>query len=515
MTSRDIYIAMEGINPQFILDAAPDAAPYATTRPKPRALWIRWGVVAACACLLLGITLTVPWMMKGAEPTVTTSEDTIINDLTSEDTEPSTEAPLPPLNATVSPEKLTGSSMTFVVGSSTSTDFGVSAAPPEFKFDSLGYVVKAKAVEILPDTYYELNVSSTVKPTAYRLIRMKTLESIRGNAMPEEFLYLMRATLVTDLTVYDSLIISMSQHGVENYVLRNGDGQVMEAFPLKLFRDPEDQPELGNMIAFTDGIFDESLWQNKSWLFGYQFARLDLDESSDYLVVYRGCTEEYTVGCILADIEEWKVHMESQGWGYSVPSVRTLDFKTEEAKAALAYVQPFENGVFSQQFGVQGKVIFRRYINGCQTEETITINLTTEEVTYSEVRYTQEEMSQIGDVAGRLAELAEAYATEVPKPSHVDPEGKELRCLNLYGWYAKVDGKVYGVVKTTWIYLEEFMEEGYGYPWYKAYYDDSYLLYDPETAEWSAVSRDDLTALLGTRNVYQGGYGEGMELPMC
>ncbi len=511
MTSRDIYIAMEGIDPRFILDAAPDKE----AKPKPRGLWMRWSAVAACACLLLGVTLSVPWIMKGVEPTVTFPHDTGTNDPLTEETDPPIEAPLPLLNATVSPEKLTGSSLSFVVGSSTSTDFGVSAAPPAFEFDFLAYVVKAKAVEVLPDTYYELNVSSTVRPTAYRLIRMQTLESIRGDAMPEEFLYLMRADLVTDLTVYDSLIISMSQHGVENYVLRNGDKQVMEAFPLKLFRDPEDQPELGNMIAFTDGIFDESLWQNESWLFGYQFARHDLDDPGDYLVVYRGCTEEYTVGCILADIEEWEAHMESHGWGYSIPSVCALDFKTEEAKAALAYVQPFENGIFSQQFGGQGSVVFRRYINGCQTEETITIHLTTEEVTYSEVRYTQEELAGIGDVAGQLVGLAEVYANEIPVPLHVDPEGKELRCLNLYGWYAKAEDKIYGVIKTTWIYLEEFFANGYSYPFYNAYYDDSYLLYDPETAAWSAISRDDIAALLGTRNVYQGSYGEGEELPMC
>ena len=38
---------------------------------------------------------------------------------------------------------------------------------------------------------------------------------------------------------------------------------------------------------------------------------------------------------------------------------------------------------------------FRRYINGCQTEETIRIDLLTEDVTYSEVRYAEENMTQI------------------------------------------------------------------------------------------------------------------------
>lgn len=532
MTGKDLYIAMQGIDPQFILDAAPDA-----TGARPRAsksIFLRRAVIAVCACMLLGILLILPWRMRGGNvpalpaedtentpPSQTSStedmENTSPSQTFSDETEWTTQQPpSPPLYGADSPEKLTGPSLVFIVGNSASTDMGTSSAPPQFEFNCLCYLVRAKAVEVLPDTYQVLSVlraTSDVKPTNYRLVRMKTLESIRAKDMPEEFFYLMRESLVSDLTVYDSLIISMSQIWTENFILRNVDEQVMEALPLTVFGDPEDQPELGNMIAFTEGIFDESLWQNPGWRFGYQFADRYIEEPSKYYVAYRGCTESYTVGRIEEDLQAWRELEESRGetWSSDGPRVRDLDVKTQAAKEVLAYVRPFENGVFAQwMYG--STVYFRRYINGCETEEMITVNLNTEEVTYSEVRYEKEDLKGIGDVAAQIADMAEAYTAETPMPPHTDPEGKDLRCLNLFGWYAKVNGKIYGVIKTTWTYLEEYDRSGY--PWYNIHYDDRYLLYDPEENAWSDVSRDDLKALLGLRNVYNGEYGVGEQLPM-
>ncbi|MBR5798321.1 MAG: hypothetical protein IKY29_05145, partial [Clostridia bacterium] len=352
-----------------------------------------------------------------------------------------------------------------------------------------------------PDTYYKLDVRSEYRPVAYRLIQMETLEVIGGENVPQYFLYLIPASVYVDMSVYDSLLISMSQLGMENYVLKNGTQNRMECFDLLIFADYQDEPELGNVIAFSDGIFDESLWQNESWIYGYQFAEYYLDNpGSGDLVVGRGDSVDEVIEAIKQQYEDW------YDGKYQAPSVITPNFTTQAAKDAMEYVKPFANGVFSQTYYKNGCLIFRRYINGCQTEETVTIDLVTEEVTYSEVQYTEEDMARMENISAHLAQKAEEYAQETPTPPHIDPEGKQLRCLNLYAWYVKVDGKLYGVLKTAWRYEEENS-------WYIQYYDESFILYDMEASTATLISREDLVEIVGGRNIYTGEYGVGIEMP--
>ena len=186
----------------------------------------------------------------------------------------------------------------------------------------------------------------------------------------------------------------------------------------------------------------------------------------------------------------------------------TLDLKTQAAKEAFEYVKPFANGVFSQRCHNDGWLSFRRYINGCQTEETVSINLLTGEVNYSDVRYTKEDMTHMENISAHISEMASEYAEKLPTPPHTDIEGKKLLGLNLYGWYVKIDGKLYGVVKTAWKYQDEDT-------WYVQYYDESYVLYDMSSSSATAISRDDLIDIVGTRNIYLGEYGVAMEMPRC
>ena len=463
-----------------------------------KTVWLRFGAIAACFVLIVSAIIVVP-MLREDDPEHVQEKET--------EDKPLVDSPdYTPIifDATVSPERLNGNSLEFIVGSSGSISGGESAAPPAFQF-SYGIAVKAKVVKNYPDIYYKLDVSSEYRPVAYRLIQMETVEVINGENVPQYFLYLIPEYVYVDMSVYDSLLISMSQLGAENYVLQNGTQNQMESFELPIFADYQDSPELGNIIAFSDGIFDESLWQNDTWLYGYQFASYYLDnpENSD-LVVARGDSDSVVISEIKRQYEEWR------GINYQIPSVVTLNFKTQEAKDAIEYVKPFANGVFSQWYSPyygNGELIFRRYINGCQTEETVRIDLLTEEVTYSEVRYTEEDMEQIENISAHLLEKAIAYFGQLPIPPHTDPEGKELLCLNLYAWYAKVEGKVYGVIKTSWRYKEK---DNY----FIQYYDDAYTLYDMSAGTATDISRDDLVAIIGTRNVYMGEYGIGIEMPM-
>ena len=459
-------------------------------KQKTKGIWLRFGAIAACFLLIISAVIVVP-MLQEDDPGIVTPQNNNYTPLI--------------FDATVSPEKLNGSNSEFIVGTSSALSGGAveSEEKPRFEFSG-GIAVKAKVIKNYPDKYYKLDISSEYRPTAYRLIQMKTIEVISGENVPQYFLYLIPEYVYVDMSVYDSLLISMNQIGVENYVLKNATQNRMEYFELPVFADYQDNPELGNIIAFSDGIFDESLWQNKSWIYGYQFARdyLDNPEHSD-LVVSRGDSERTVISAIKNQYDKW------YGSNYQAHSVITLNFTTQAAKDALEYVKPFTNGVFSQiyvRYSGNRKLIFTRYINGCQTEETITIDLLTEEVTYSKVRYTKEDMVQMENISAHLSEKAAEYTEQLPIPPHINPEGKELLCLNLYAWYVKVDGKLYGVIKTTWLYKEKDN-------WYIQYYDDSYILYDMTERTANDISRDDLVAIIGTRNVYMGEYGIGIEMP--
>ena len=463
---------------------------------KPKSVWLRFGAIAACFLLIVSAIIVVPMLREddpGIIPEPGTTENPVVN--------PPDYTPII-FDATVSPEHLNGNSLEFIVGSSVAISGGESAAPPAFQF-SHGIAVKAKVVKNHPDKYYKLDVSSDYYPTAYRLIQMETIEVISGENVPQYFLYLIPEYVYVDMSVYDSLLISMTQLGVENYVLKNRTQNQMESFELSIFADYQDHPELGNIIAFTDGVFDESLWQNDTWRYGYQFAEMYLDNPEhSHLVVARGDSESEVISAIKEQYDAW--------YNNHTLSVKTLGFTTQAAKDALEYVKPFANGVFSQTYlpyNGSGELIFRRYINGCQTEETIRIDLLTEEVTYSEVRYTKEDMEQIENISAHLSEKANEYMEQLPTPPHTDPEGKELLCLNLYAWYVKVDGKLYGVIKTAWRYKEKD-------DWFIQYYDDSYVLYDMTAGTATDISRDDLVNIVGTRNVYRGEYGIGIEMPM-
>ncbi|MBP3369775.1 MAG: hypothetical protein J6L85_03385 [Clostridia bacterium] len=452
----------------------------------PAKIWLRAGIVAACVAVVMSFVLILSlWLDDSDTSYYETDHAPIIFD------------------ATVSPEQLNGNSVEFVIGTSTSV-FGAQGASPNFQFDTSNIVVKARVVKNHPDEYYKLDISSSYSPTAYRLMQMETMKSIIGENVPQYFLYLIPEYVYVDMSVYDSLLISMTQIGTENYVLKNETQNQIESFDLPIFADRQDHPELGNIIAFSDGIFDESLWQNENWIYGYQFARRQLNNPKESdLVVARGDSERKVISAIKNQYKEWYVGK------HQAPSVITLNFKTEAAKAAVEYVKPFANGVFSQKYEPyygNGQLIFRRYINGCQTEETVTIDILTEEVTYSEVSYTQEDMAQIDNISAHLSKKAAEYAEQLPIPPHTDPEGKELLCLNLYAWYVKVEGKLYGVIKTAWRYKEK---DNY----YLQYYDDAYVLYDISAGTVIDISRDDLVNIVGTRNVYMGEYGKGIEVP--
>ena len=367
-------------------------------------------------------------------------------------------------------------------------------APPTFRFDFFQLIVTAKLISVLPDTYMQLQPVAASNPQPYRVLHLEVLGVISGVGIPQTIYYLMPQSLVVDLEQYDIFLLSMSDFGCENIVLLNTTQQRVESFEL-LFYSGSDYPELGNFIAFTDGKFDERLWQTKSWHYGYQFGKYLLDKQSDELVVQRGKSLRYSTRKIQEKISQTYQNC-------TPPRVQRYNFQSVAAQEVLEYVKPFENGVFvSKRTGSQ--ITFYRYINGCPTNEYIRIDLQTEEITYSEYRFNQEDLKQLANLADILQQV---QSPAVATPPHLDTAGKTLLTYGACGWYHKTDTGVYGIVKTVWTYKD-------GADWYTHYYDDEYRLYQID-AEGQIISRDDLLALIGTNpNIYLGEYGLPIHVP--
>ena len=112
------------------------------------------------------------------------------------------------------------------------------------------------------------------------------------------------------------------------------------------------------------------------------------------------------------------------------------------------------------------------------------------------------------NIGMQLALKAEKYSEEIPSPPHMSTEEKKLLNLILTAWYAKADGKVYGVIRTYWIYEDKNDR-------YTHYYDDSYILYDAANKTARDISPQELIDMFGyRRDVSILDYGESIAIAM-
>ncbi len=471
----------------------------------PRAVWLRVGALAACFAVIIGTIALLP-TLREEDPAdvITPSGDEVVTPPDGDVVPPNEPYEPPQIYEPVVSDLPSGSSLEFIVGSSIGAN---TASPPIFGFFGGPFAVKARVVKAHPDIYYKIDVDSERKPKAYRLIQMETLEVIAGSAtMPRDFLYLIPDADYVDMSIYDSLLISMTQVGTEKYLLKNDTQNRLEYFDLLMFADSTDHPDLGSIIAISDGVFDESLWQNENWNYGYQFARDYLDEPdryTSYLVVRRGASEEEIIAKIKEDRENYRI----------IPVI-TLNHENEEINAIFEYVKPFENGVFAQTLYAShgySSIIFTRFVNGCQTEERYVIVLDIERITYPEVTYTNEDIAKLEDLSAVVAAKVAEYKETTPMPPRIDTEEmEELIGLNVFAWYVKDADKLYGVIKTAWVYEGIYNDGNYTYDNVR-FYDDVYVLYDMTENTVTEMDRNTLiNTVKDNRNVYAGDY----ELPI-
>ncbi len=480
MTSKDIYKALNDVDAALIESAAPSTQ-------ANRAPWRRWAALAACLCLLLAVLAAFLWQgQPQPHPSGPAMDGGSVPPPGTTTTAPNN--PIIYLDASCKTSDVVSGTAVKYTGS---VPLSASEDPPAFRFEISGIVVVAKAVEELPDIYQTLSEYGSLYTYRYRVFKMEVLNPLQSG-MAGTFYYALPESLKGDLTGYDALLISMVQMG-KDYILLNTNTMQLTAFT-GLFMDYQNEPELGNIIAYTDNVFDESLWQDESWLYGYQFAYhcLEAGKGNDRMLVYRGYTLDDSLAAMQRILDGWSPDRRQQTFNH-------YTFQSLAAQAAMALVQPFENGVFIPSRYYQ-KLKYCRYIGGCPTNEWVQIDLETEAVTQSQYRFSDSDFENLPDIAAYI----QALDLEGFTPQHTDAEGKRLLHNSAMGWYEKTANGVYAIVKIAWRYAEQDFSA--------QYYDETFLLL--EAGGVRIVTRDELIALIGyNQNISGYDYGAAYPVP--
>ncbi len=348
-------------------------------------------------------------------------------------------------------------------------------------------------MEEIPGIYQTLNEYGTIYTYRYRVFKMEVLDPLESG-MEGSFYYALPERLKGDLTQYDALLMAMYQRG-NGFIMLNTATKELTSFS-SMFQDLYDVPELGSIIPFTNKVFDESLWQDRSWLYGYQFAKFQLDEGDGYddMLVYRGSTQEDALETMQHIIDDWAPWVE-----HAV--VKSYDYQSDAAQTAAAFIKPFENGIFIPvRNTVQCK--YYRYIGGCPTSEWVQIDPDTEEVTRSEYHFTDSDFGNLPDIAAYIESLD---LTSVA-PQHTNTSEKKLLFNSAMGWYEKTADGVYAIVKIAWLHSDEN-------DYFMQYYDETFVLLEGSGAR--IVSREELISLIGKNpNIGDNEYGVGYPVPV-
>ena len=351
-----------------------------------------------------------------------------------------------------------------------------------------GFSLTVEFVEALPDTY---TLFQDWEQREYKLLKMRTVKMFIGEKMFEEFYYMMPIEFMTDFSLYDRfIIIDMSQSSYEYSVMYNKTQGKAEQLNLARF-----ESNLGeNFMAFyKNGKFAEELWQsNDAWK----------------------KKTEYSVSVATLKEGERELAKRSNEFGYSIYA-HSLSGVSGEAAEMLEYIKSFENGIFvpisSRVHALSPEVQFHatRYINGFATNETVSIwsremNGGDEDIyKFSKARFSNADMGALPDLRAAITTVADAYDNGGIHPPHIeDYEKLRLASHGIFGWYAKTESGVIGIVRVTWRFYTEKHED---------YCDDAYYIIEYGSDTCKDIDRDALLELLGDCEItyiYTGKYNE-------
>jgi len=436
-----------------------------TQKKRKRSFWLRAGAVAACFALILSAVIVAP-LLKDDEP-------------------------IPPAVSTmVSGSKITGKQYLFYNGYPTNVDTGL--ADMVFPGFLIRTVIEAKVIEVLPDTYY----MAESYHTPFHVAKLQVINQIHGKGLPEEIYFCYSYYDTTIFEGYDRFIFSLSQVGIENYLLINQSQGRVDYFP-NMFETPfGSDPGFGSVIAFNEGTVDERFWEKANryysdWISHY----LDNPQEHGY-----PASRDSTIDEVKANI----IQCLEMGLGYrsGVDYITAEDlFVSDEAKRFQAYLKPSESNMFAHILYPAKDpptAYYHRIINGFPTNESYYFDGSTfneENNAWNRfASFTTEDLAQIPDIGEAMANLDLSKL----KPPHTKiTRDMEFNYSEAEGFYRKVDDKVYGIIRIRWHYSSPIDEDQMSYYEGRGYVeDDCYYLYDSE-GNGSIVEREELRAIIG------------------
>jgi len=308
---------------------------------------------------------------------------------------------------------------------------------------SYGIVVEAKIVEILPDVYTRGN--EILGSDRWHMLRMKTLDVVAGKNMPREFYLMLPADYSTNLSRFDSFLLTLSQRGFDTYTLINTDQRRYESFspvfsPVSL--DPDNSEINGyistpnvqfGILAFRNGFLDMSLWDADVWDNRSRGERLLASET--VFPVEKGASlAEAKLGILLSRWQNRK-YIKNR-------SIRYCEELEKQPAGILA--EYLDAHAFDQRFyrpnGHPLGERYRRLINGFQTNECYLL-LQDGTIEDSPVKFTEEEIATLPDLEAVLRDMT----AQMPENS------TETTCLaEVRAGYHKENDKVFGYVRLVW-----------------------------------------------------------------
>ena len=445
--------------------------------------WFPIAAIAACFVLILSAVIITPMLRDNEAPVIPPSTDSGPNTSDEPIIVPVTNSRpnIPILNheTPTSAPKYYGSPLS--EGRSESGLVDIS---------SNGISVRAKLIEALPDVY---TFFDDWKQYEFRLLHMQTVKLLKGQEMAEEFYYLIPVEFMTDFSAFDCFIIDdMAQFTYEYSVIYNKTQGEAEQLDLVVFAYlPYGYNLMGaGFAAFdSDGNLDKKLWSsNEAWIEATQYTQaVDNIAQAEAAIQERGSV-----------------------WGDDV-YIHLLKDISGDAKTVLEQIKTFENGMFVPAFSsklyLSPEVQFHavRYVNGFATNERVSVwdkGLSGgEQDTYkfTKARFSEDDMKCLPDLASAFEAVNKALNDGLVTPPHYQ-KNSITTTSGLFGWYAKTEIGVIGIIRVTWRFYAK-----------DTHYDDAYYIVEYGSDECKAISRDDLLELFGdyeTTYIYREKYNE-------
>ena len=388
---------------------------------------------------------------------------------------------------------LTGKQELFFGSAGESTTSG-DKIPEGFYLDT---IVEVRVVAVSDDVFYVPGYD-----IRYRVARLKIVDLIRGSGHPEE-IFLRFPYYSSDVfNGYDSFIMSLTQVGVENYLMLNETEAELSYFPNMFEVTCVNDLGYGSVIAFNNGAIDTSFFDRVTHFNNREnlSSMLDTPQKYDYPAGRYSTLNEVkeNIGSLVSKWDEENYREYAIKPFYDYYTAEDI-FVSEEAKEVQRYINSKEND-FTQIIAINNDrvvAIFERLINGFPTKEIITVNGYTGNVgnvVGNGVNYSREDVISAPDIGKAIANI---NLNELVPPHVSESEKDAYKFVNVKGFYRLINGETYGIVRVVWFFPYP-VEDLNGY-----HVDHMYIMFD-KNGNASTIEKDALKELIGKDTIVDG-----------